>query len=62
MTDKKLQIRNSNAEFLIKDDFNSGEQDEISTIRKFLIVQKEGNRSVSREIDHYNLEIIIALG
>lgn len=42
--------------------FESGELDENSTIRKFRIVQKEGNREVAREIDHYNLEVIIALG
>ncbi|TRZ47790.1 MAG: cell filamentation protein Fic [Dehalococcoidia bacterium] len=42
--------------------FLSEELDENSTIRKFRIVQKEGDREVSREIDHYNLEIIISLG
>lgn len=103
MTDKKLQIRNSTAEFLIftkqagedaievrvqdenvwltqkliaklfevevntvnyhiKEVLNSGEQNENSTIRKFRIVQKEGNRSVERELDFYNLDMIIAVG
>lgn len=33
-----------------------------ATIRKFRIVQTEGNRQVSRLIDHYNLEMIIAVG
>ena len=33
-----------------------------STIKKFLLVQKEGNRNVKRNIDHYNLDMIIALG
>ena len=33
-----------------------------ATIKKFFIVQKEGNREVKREIDHYNLDIIIAVG
>ena len=42
--------------------FETEELKEDSTIRKFLIVQKEGNREVEREIDHYNLEAIIALG
>lgn len=46
----------------LKNIFETGELDIGATIRKFLIVQKEGSRSVSREIDHYNLEIIIALG
>ena len=33
-----------------------------ATIRNFLIVQQEGNRKVSRKIDHYNLDAIIAIG
>ena len=33
-----------------------------STIRKFRIVQKEGNRDVSREVDFYNLDAIISVG
>jgi len=33
-----------------------------STHKKFLLVQKEGNRSVKRSIDHYNLDMIISLG
>lgn len=30
------------------------------TIKKYLIVQKEGQREVSRNTDHYNLQMIIA--
>ncbi|MHC4887203.1 MAG: virulence RhuM family protein [Planctomycetota bacterium] len=33
-----------------------------ATIRKFRIVQMEGSRQVKRLIDHYNLEMIIAVG
>jgi hypothetical protein len=33
-----------------------------ATIRKYLIVQTEGRREVERLIDHYNLEMIIAVG
>ena len=33
-----------------------------ATIKKFFIVQQEGMRKVKREIDHYNLDVIIALG
>ena len=33
-----------------------------STNKKILLVQKEGNRNVKRNIDHYNLDMIIALG
>lgn len=44
---------------------NIYEEDELvpeATIRKFRIVQKEGIREVSRLIDFYNLEMIIAVG
>jgi len=105
MTDKnkKIQIRNSTAEFLIftnqsktstievrfedetiwlsqklmaelfdvevntinyhlKEIYKSGEIQEERTIRKFRIVQTEGNREVNREIDFYNLDAIISVG
>lgn len=35
---------------------------ENSTIRKFRIVQNEGKRNVSRDVIHYNLQMIIAIG
>ena len=33
-----------------------------TTIKKYLIVQKEGVRQIQREVDHYNLQMIIAVG
>lgn len=33
-----------------------------ATIKKFFIVQQEGKRQVKREIEHYNLDVIIAIG
>ena len=42
--------------------FNDNELEKKSTIRNFRIVQKEGNRSVSRDVTHYNLQMIIAVG
>ncbi len=33
-----------------------------STIRKFRIVQTEGKRKVEREVEHYNLDVIISVG
>ena len=103
MSDKKLTIRNSTAEFLIftsqanedgievrvedenvwltqklivklfdvvksnisehlKVIFESNELSKEATVRKFRTVQIEGSRTVSRDIEHYNLEVIIALG
>ena len=46
----------------IKKIFEDGELSEEATIKKCLIVQSEGNRQVSRNIDHYNLQMIIAVG
>ena len=46
----------------LKNIFNDNELAEGATIRNFLIVQNEGNRQVQREIKHYNLQAIIALG
>jgi len=46
----------------IKNIFEDSELEAIATIRKFRIVQKEGNREVSREIDYYNLNMILAIG
>lgn len=48
--------------FHIKNIYKDGELQDISTHKKFLLVQKEGNRNVKRNIDHYNLDMIIALG
>jgi len=46
----------------IKNVFAEGELVESSTIRKFRIVQKEGGRDVSRDVEHYNLDLIISVG
>jgi len=46
----------------IKNIYEDDELQEISTHKNFLLVQKEGNREVKRNIDHYNLDMIIALG
>ncbi len=42
--------------------FSEGELAQNATIRKFRIVRLEGNRQVSREIDHYSLPAILAVG
>ncbi len=42
--------------------FNEGELEKSSTVRKFRTVQTEGNREVERELDHYNLDVIISVG
>jgi hypothetical protein len=42
--------------------YDEGELDPGATIRKFRIVQTEGGREVSRLVDHYNLDAILAVG
>src|ERR1017187_1798715 len=41
--------------------YAEGELDEGATIRKFRIVRREGMRDVEREIEHYNLDAILAV-
>jgi hypothetical protein len=42
--------------------FNEGELSPNSTIRKFRTVQTEGSSEVARQIDYYNLDVIISVG
>jgi hypothetical protein len=42
--------------------FDEGELRREATIRKFRIVRTEGKREVAREIEHYNLDAILAVG
>lgn len=46
----------------IKKVYDDSEVEPDSTIKKYLIVQKECSSQVSREVAHYNLQMIIAVG
>lgn len=46
----------------LKKIYEDSELEQEATIKKYLTVQKEGSREVSRNIDHYNLQAIIAVG
>lgn len=46
----------------IKKVYSDSELEETATIRKFRIVQTEGSRQVQREVNHYNLQMIMAVG
>ena len=46
----------------IKKIYADSELEQVATIRKFRIVQSEGVRQVARNINHYNLQMIIAVG
>jgi hypothetical protein len=42
--------------------FSEGELDEIATVAKFATVQNEGGRKVERQVEFYNLDVIISVG
>ncbi len=46
----------------IKKIYDDSELEQVATIKKYLIVQTEGSRQVNREVAHYNLQMIIAVG
>ena len=56
------EVETNTINYHIKKIFEDSELSEVATIRKFRIVQAEGNRQVSREVEHYNLQMIIAVG
>lgn len=57
-----FQSSKSNISEHIKHILEEGELDSKSTIRKFRTVQIEGDREVTRTINHYNLDMVIAIG
>ena len=46
----------------IQNIFQENELSREVTVKEYLIVQTEGNRKVSKNIEHYNLDMIISLG
>lgn len=46
----------------IKHIFEDGELTHAATVRLFRTVQSEGGRDVAREVEHYNLDMVLALG
>ena len=42
--------------------YEDGGQVGSATYKKYLLVKREGDRNVRRNIDHYNLDMIISLG
>ena len=57
-----FQSSKANISEHIKNIFESGELDKDSTVRKFRTVRQEGKRQVSRDLEHYNLDLIISVG
>ncbi len=46
----------------IQNIFNEGELDPEATVAIFATVQQEGHRTITREVEYYNLEVIISVG
>lgn len=66
VTQKQLaeiyQTTQQNISLHIENIYNDGELPKEGTHKYFLLVQQEGSRQVKREIEHYNLDVIIAIG
>lgn len=66
MTQKSMcelyQVAKSSISEHIRHIYEDGELNPESTVRKFRTVQTEGTRDVSRELEHYNLDMILAVG
>ena len=56
------EVETNTINYHIKKIFEDSELTEEATIRNFRIVQTEGTRQVSRDVEHYNLQMIIAVG
>ncbi len=66
MTQKSMcelyQVAKSSVSEHISNIYKDGELDEESTVRKFRTVQTEGTRQVTRDLEYYNLDMILAVG
>lgn len=66
MTQKSMcelyQVAKSSISEHISNIYKDGELEEATTVRKFRTVQIEGTRKVEREVEHYNLDMILSLG
>lgn len=51
-----------NVSLHIRNTFNEGELTQNATVKEYLTVQNEGNRSVKRKVLYYNLDVIISVG
>ena len=56
------QTTQENISMHISNIYADDELDKEGTYKKFLLVRQKGKRQVNRHIDHYNLDVIIALG
>lgn len=59
---RTLLLSKANISEHLKHIFESGELEKEATVRKFRTVRNEGNRSVSRTLEFFNLDVIISVG
>ena len=59
---KLFQTTKNNISQHVKNIFEEGELNQNATVKKFLTVQKEGAREVSRDLEYYDLDLIISVG
>lgn len=59
---KLYQTTKQNVSLHIQNVYDEGELSEDSTVKDYLTVQTEGGRKVSRQVKHYNLDMIISVG
>ena len=57
-----FDVKENTITYHIKEIYNTEELEIESTTRKIRVVRKEGNRDVNRNIDFYNLDMIISVG
>ena len=57
-----FEVESNNITYHIKNIYKQKELEKFSTTQKIRVVQKEGNREIERNIDHYNLDMIISIG
>lgn len=56
------QTTKQNISLHLQNIYEDSELDRVSTVKKYLTVQQEGNRQVKRDLEYYNLDVIIAIG
>lgn len=57
-----FDVKENTITYHIKEIYKNQELEEISTARKIRVVRIEGNRKVNRQIDYYNLDMILSIG
>lgn len=57
-----FDVAENNITYHLQNIYNTKELEENRTTQKIRVVQKEGNRNVSREVNFYNLDAIISVG